>query len=206
VKNRVRGPVLALACLIAGSATASAGIIPDPASSDIPNVVVSPEGLLEYRVTIRSSTNTPLDGVMVLVKFNAAADGILCWCAGETHPEIMATTNPAGEAVFFIRGGGCVDPAALGSIPAEVFADGIKMAEVGIVSPDAVDAAGLFPTSGWNPGGNCVVGLSDATFHTGAISAGTSAFCSDMDSDGIVALADAVLLTAPIADGESCIQ
>lgn len=197
---------LVLAALTAGLLTAgfaSAGV-PDPGLSDAPNVIVSPQGNLEYVVTVVGSSG-PIDTALVQLIFSDEADTLVCWCSGETHPLIEAVTNSAGEASFFIAGGGCVEPSAtVSGLVVEVFANGIKLAEVGVVSPDAVDGAGILPTGGWNPGVSCAVGLSDATVHTAAIASGTYEFCTDIDSDLIVSLADAVTLTAPIAGGDAC--
>ena len=183
----------------------SAGV-PDPGLSDAPNVIVSPLGNLEYTVTVVGSSG-PIDTALVQLIFSDDADSLVCWCTTQTHPVIEALTNAAGEASFFIAGGGCIDPALTASgLAVEVFANGIKLGEVGVVSPDAVDGTGTKPTGGWNPGGFCSVGLSDGAYHTGPISTGAYDYCTDLDSDGNVSLADAVTLTAPIADGDTCTQ
>ncbi len=196
------------ALLVAGLLTVfSVGVaaanIPDPGLSDVPNVIATPLASLSYVVTVNGPLG-PVAGATVDLVFSGAADALVCWCAGTSHPVISAVTNAGGQATFNIAGGGCVDPARLGGTVVEVFADGIKLSEVGLVSPDAVDSGGVLPTSGWVVGPPCSVGLSDATFHTGPISSGVYEFCTDVDSDGVVALADAVLLTAPITVGETC--
>jgi len=191
----------ALGVLSAGLCFAN---IPDPSLSDVPNVVGSPQGTLPYTVTVVGSQG-PVDTALVEIVFDAAADALVCWCTGQAHPVISGVTNAAGQVTFFIEAGGCVDPARLGSTVAEVYANGILLNSVGLTSPDAVDGTGNLPTDGgYATGGVCTVGLSDATFHTGPISSGTYEFCSDMDSDLGVALADAVLLTTPISSGETC--
>ena len=187
--------------LVAAGALAN---IPDPQLSDVPNVIATPGGSMAYTVTVVGSQG-PVDTALVEIVFSPAADALVCWCSGQAHPVISAVSNAAGEATFFIEAGGCVDPARLGSTVAEVYANGILLNSVGLTSPDAVDGTGNLPTDGgYATGGVCTVGLSDATFHTGPISSGTYEFCSDMDSDLGVALADAVLLTTPISSGETC--
>jgi hypothetical protein len=179
--------------------------VPDPDFSIVPNIVYTGDATYPYTVTINSSTQ-PLEDVMVTIIFSPAADGLACWCSGQTHPSISAITDEFGEATFFIGGGGCLDPTRLGGLVAEVFADGFKMAEPGAVSPDAVDDSGLLPTSGWNPGGTCSSGLTDAVFHTPPLSTGIYEFCSDINSDGSVLLQDAVLMTPYLALGTSCAE
>lgn len=203
-----RSPWLLASALTVGLLTASVALagIPDPALSDVPNVYYSPGGAGEYIVTVNSSEG-PVDGATVQLVFSASADALVCWCVGQTHPIIETTTAANGEASFFIGAGGCLDPAELAMLPAvEVFADGIKLAEVGAVSPDATDGAGDFPWEGWNPGGSCETGISDGVNHTAPIASGSYEFCSDVDSDGQVALSDAVTLTVDISTGSACTQ
>ena len=193
----------ALGVLSAGLCFAN---IPDPSLSDVPNVVGSPQGTLPYTVTVVGSQG-PVDTALVEIVFDAAADALVCWCTGQAHPVISGVTNAAGQVTFFIEAGGCVDPARLGGTVADVYANGILLDSVGLVDPDAVDGAGNLPTdAGYSSGGSCVVGLSDATFHTGPISSGVYEFCTDIDSDSSVGLADAVVLTGPISAGESCTE
>ncbi len=195
-------PVL-LALLWGSSALAN---IPDPGLSTIPTVVVSPSGTLDYSVNIVGQLG-PMNTATVELIWSAEADSLMCWCTGENHPLITSTTDPSGTAVFNIAAGGCLDPSLLsGGIAVEVFANGFKMAEVGVVSSDLVDGSGIRATQGWNPAGSCAVGLSDASAHTNAFATGIYDFCSDINSDLTVSLDDAVILTQPITDGLSCPQ
>jgi hypothetical protein len=199
--------ILAVAALLLtlGVGAAMAGN-PDPNLSTVPNVVVSPNGALAYQVDVQGSAGA-IEGALVVLRFTAEANGFLCWCAGQDRPEISSITDAAGLATFNIQGGGCLDPAALGAgFAVEVFADGILLDEVGVVSSDAADDAGVFPPDGWNPGGTCAVGLSDASIHTTPISGGAYAFCTDINSDLAVDLVDAVILTPQISGGASCGQ
>lgn len=199
--KRVLAAALITGAFFAGSASAG---IPDGALSDVPNVAMSPGGTIEYVVTVNGSQGPVADSVVEIV-FSAEADALICWCAGQAHPSITATTDAAGQARFFIAAGGCIDPALVATPPAvTVYASGIKLKEVGAVSPDAVDGSGLLPTQGWNPGLSCSVDLSDATFHSTPIKSGVYAYCSDMNSDLAVDLSDAVILSAGIKAGLSC--
>ena len=100
------------------------------------------------------------------------------------------------------------DPAIPGSLKyaAEIFGDGIRLDELGIVSPDVVDNAGrrALDSPGWNPAGTCAVGLADAVEHTGPIAESLYSWCSDMNCDGQVSIADAVLMTPSLAGAASC--
>jgi hypothetical protein len=193
-------PLLLVSLLIPALAGAN---VPDPALSTVPNVIMTPQGTIPYVVNVVGSQG-PVDAALVEVVFTAAADPLICWCPGQVHPTITALTDPAGDAVFVIEGGLCMDPSRLGGTAVEVFANGIKLAEVGSVSPDAVDAAGLLSTGGGVIGPPCSVGLSDATFHTPSISSGLYEFCTDINSDLLVDLTDAVILTPPISGGDTC--
>jgi len=199
---------LLLAALTAGALTASfcsAGI-PDPSLSSAGNVLVNPDGSLQYTVSVVGQSG-PIDSAIVQLVFSTETDGLVCWCTGQTHPTIEALSGPTGDADFFISAGGCVDSGLVASPPAvEVFANGFKIAEVGVVSPDAVDDAGLLPLQGWSPGGTCQVVLSDAVFHTGPIVSAAYSFCTDFNSDGAVNVSDAVIATAPIILATACTQ
>jgi hypothetical protein len=201
--NRALAVALIAGAIFAG--TAAAGI-PDPGLSVVPNVVMSPTGDLEYVVTVNSSQG-PLADSIVQIVFSSEVDAIVCWCAGQAHPVVTATTDAAGQARFFIGAGGCIDPGLVATPPAvSVYADGIKLREVGAVGPDAVDNAGLLPAQGWNPGTTCEVGLSDAALHSPPVKSGAYSFCSDMNSDLQVDLSDAVVLSAAIKGGATCSQ
>jgi hypothetical protein len=191
----------ATAGLLIGS-PARAGI-PDPALSTIPNVLYAPGGSTPYTCTIVGSDG-PVEGAVVQIVFSAAAEAVLCWCNGEVPPEFALETDASGEATFFIAAGGCLDPADFVDPPIEVFADGILMAQVGGVSADLVDGAGLKPGQGWDPVGFCTTGLPDAVYVTPPISFGAYDFCTDFDSNLVVDLDDAVFITPAISHGLTC--
>ena len=205
-----RSLVLSATFLVLFSASFASAVpagVPDPALSDVPNIIVSPDGGLSYTVTVVGADG-PIDTALVQIIFTDEADSLLCWCVSSTHPVVEAMTDAAGQATFNVVGGGCLDPANMsGGVAAEVFANGIKLDEPAVVGPDAVDPVGLRNTDpAYSSGGNCSVGLSDATFHTGPIADGTFEICSDIDSNDLVGLPDAVLLTEYIANGTSCTE
>jgi len=186
--------------LVAGNAWSAT---PDPALSTVPNVVVEPGGALAYKVTV-VSVDGPVSGAIVRLHLTPEAEPLVGWCSGQGHPDIDATTDGSGVATFNVGAGGCVNPAALSAPPVQVFANGILLRQVGIVSADAVDDAGKLPTQGWNPGPTLKVALSDAVFHTPSLKTGAYSFCTDMNSDGFCNLTDAVILTPPIKTGHVC--
>jgi len=190
--------VLATSVAIAGT--------PDPNLSTVPNVLVSPSGIFTYNVTVVSSDG-PVNGALVQLSFSTEAAGLVCWCDGQTQPLIESTSNASGVASFNISAGGCIDPSLVSSPPAvEVFANGFLLKEVGVVSVDSVDPAGLLPTQGWDNGGICTAGLADATYHTPTLKSGAYNFCTDLDSDGDCDLDDAVALTPGLKLGWSCTE
>jgi len=145
------------------------GLAPLPASGRSPCIpelvgprclLLSPDGSLEYRVTIIGDpspfcgpTPMPIPNSTVTIRFRHVGDTLTCFCSSIPGPRphvFTASTNAFGEAVFHIAGGGCAaldDPAIPGPLKyaAEIFVDGIYLDELGIVSPDVVDNA----ESGW---------------------------------------------------------
>jgi len=201
-----RSSRLLLVATVVGVLTASVAFagIPDPALSNVPNVITSPDGSLAYVVDVVGASG-PIDSALVQIIVGTEADGIICWCVGQTHPTIEAFTNAAGQATFNIAAGGCVDSALVVTPPAvEVFANGIKIGQPGVVSADVVDSNGTLAQGGWTPGASCAVSVGDAVYFTPFIANGTYGFCADLDSNGTVSLSDAVLVTPPIAFGASC--
>jgi hypothetical protein len=165
---------------------------PDPGACTVPNVVVAPGGVLPYRVTVRDPNGNPIPDVPVGITFSDSADAVLAWCPGQNHPVLSATTDRDGVATFAIAAGGCVETPA-----AEVWAAGVFLKRVGVVSPDVRSTDGS-----WAPDG--VVDLSDAVFFTDPISTGRYVFAADLNSDGQIGPADAVALTVAIQRGATC--
>ena len=207
--------VLAVAVFLgaAGLLGATGGIaaagVPDPDLCTVPNVLTSPahpSNALDYVVTVIGADG-PIDSALVQLVFSTEAAGAICWCTGQTQPLLEDYTNASGQAVFQVHGGGCMEPALSATPPVQVFANGILLREVGIVSVDPVDAAGLRPTTvGYNPAGSCASGISDATFITPALKTGSIFFCTDLDSDGDSDVTDAVLFTPAIKTGYVCTE
>jgi hypothetical protein len=179
------------------------GGLPDPAFSDVPNVLMSPNATLTYTVMV-GSQDGPVAGAVVEIQFSAEAMTLGCWCQGQPNDVVQGVTDGAGEVSFNIAGGGCLNPAFLTEAPAAVYADGRLLAEVGVVNVDAVDGSALFPWQGWNPGSMCAAGTSDAIFHTGPFSTAAYEYCSDLDSNGVVSLGDSILATPGLAGGAAC--
>jgi len=204
--------VAALGLLVASVAAAN---VPVPELSTVPQCVpIAPNGGLTYKVTI-VGTGGPINASRVEMRFITVADTLICWCTPRPTPRppsYYATTNASGVANFNLRGGACIQY-ALAAIPGsldyagEIFADGVKMQEYGMVSPDAVDAAGNMATSSpaWLPGGSCAVGLADAVQHTTPLASSTYEWCTDITCDKICGAADAVILTPFMAGGTSCV-
>lgn len=185
----------------------AAAQIPDPTHCTVPNVVYSPGGIYSYVVTVLDATGTPVFPCVVQIVFSAEVDSLVCWCAGQTHPIIQANTNASGDATFQIFAGGCIDPALVSAPPAiQVLANGTLIGEVGGVSPDAGDAFGRFPWNDWAPGGGCGTGISDGVYHTSPLANATYSFCTDMNSDLLISLQDAVLITLSMRAGECCVR
>lgn len=168
--------------------------VPDPTLSTVPNVLTVPGGTLPYAVTIVGSSG-PLANANVTLVYSAAANAALCWCTGQTHPSISATTNASGVATFNISSGGCANPATIsGGVAVEVFVNSVKLKEVGQVSPDYVNS--LTPP--------CLVSLADAVQFTPPLAQSIYGFCFDLNSSLTVGLADAVIATPYFANGTSC--
>jgi hypothetical protein len=204
-------------------ASAASALVPDPEASTVPDVIpVAPNGGLTYQVTIiGSGGGGPINASQVEVRFAVVGDTLICWCNTEPGPsprKRFASTNASGIANFNLRAGGCVEleadvpgidlPGAVG-YAAEVFADGVKMAECGVVSPDVVDLNGKKATdtpSNWDPNGTCGVAVGDAVFHTTPLAGGPPAYdyCTDMDGDGVAGAIDAIILTPFLAGAVSC--
>lgn len=198
--------LLALAVVALTSTSLAFAGVPDAGLSNAPNVLITPDGSLEYIVYVANASG-PIDTAQVSLIFSVEAAGLVCWCTGQTQPLIQGVTDVAGEASFFISGGGCLNPDSTVSIPVvQVIANGVLLDEVGVVSPDIVDNGGKLPTQGWNPGGLCEAGLGDLVSHTGPLASGAYSFCSDFDSNGVIDLGDAVLVTPALATGATCTQ
>jgi hypothetical protein len=199
--------------------TQDAANVCTPQLSTVPDcVAVSPTGALAYTVTI-ICTAGPLNAARVEIRFNVPGDTLLCWCDSTPDPggppfthSFFANTNPQGVATFNIRGGGCIQR-GLAAIPGsndyagEIFVDNVKFAEFGTVSPDVVDAAGRLATSTpalWDPAGTCATGLGDGVQHTTPLATALYEWCTDINCDDVVGVADAVLLTPFLAGAASC--
>jgi hypothetical protein len=199
---------------IAAREPAQGSCHPHDLSSVPPCLTISADGSLTYQVSIICQ-NGPVVGSLVEVRFNSVGDTLTCWCFDDPGPRphfYQAATNSLGVAEFRIRGGGCVeleDPAIPGvrKHVAEVYADGVKMQELGLVSPDIVDANGrraVDAPNGWDPAGTCGSGLADAVAFTPSIASSEYDWCADMNCDDAVTISDAVTLTPYLSGSIAC--
>jgi hypothetical protein len=185
---------------------ANAGV-PDPGLSTVPNVITSPahpNTNLDYVVTVVGADG-PIDSALVQLVFSTEASNLVCWCTGQARPIVQAYSNASGVARFQIFGGGCLNPSTVVNPPVQVFANGVFLKQVGIVSVDPVDDTGKTPNQvGYNPAGSCKSALSDASFVTPSLKSGSYNFCTDFNTDLLVNLADAVIVTPAIKVGYVC--
>ena len=201
--------LLALTVLSVGAWGVAYAGVPDPALSTVPKVLTSPghpTTALDYVVTVVGADG-PIDSALVQLVFSTEATNLICWCTGQTKPIVETYTNVSGVARFQIFGGGCLNPANVVNPPVQVFANGILLKQVGIVSLDPVDDTGKLPYQvGYNPAGACKAALSDATFITPPIKTGAVNFCTDLDGDNDTDLTDAILFTPAIKAGYTCTE
>jgi hypothetical protein len=211
------GTLLAMVGVVAASAALAN--VPDPASSTVPKLIYCPKADLTYKVTVRDGSSNPIPAASVEVRINSAINGKICWCtAGGDAPSagvkktgvvsFTKTADGSGVAHFKLGAGGCV-PYVAGSRIVEVFANTIKIGEVGTASPDVVDHTGKLPfDTGYAPT-VCEVGAADATYLTPAFktnpgASASSKTCGDLNSVGGAGLADVVIFTPHANGAHSC--
>jgi hypothetical protein len=204
--------VFAVACAL--GATVAAANVPTVEDSTVPDVMtVSPDGGIAFTVNVAGALG-PVDAAVVEITVNAVSDPLVAWCVGQAHPVISGVTNPAGDATFFVEGGGCL-PSASGQRAGSVKGDSVPLGLIAINSPDVVDNGGFRILEKAPPSNNCdlgtnttTVGLGDATEHTTNIALGLVDRCSKMTDvgtyDGPVGLGDATILTVYITAGTTC--
>ena len=182
--------------------------LPDLSCSDIPEaILISPDGSLSYSVHIEECNFGVIVGSIVFIRFSPEADALIAWSPGQDHPEIQGITDSNGDVTFNIAGSGCVDFTRFASatLITQIKVDGIVFGEPMVVSPDAVNSAGLLPTELGTTiceNGVTSVGLSDAVFHTQPIALGLVEPCSKFTGspDDPVDLGDAVIVTPFISN------
>ncbi len=192
-------------------------------------ITITPDGSFPVSVVVLT-TNGPVNGAYVEIEFSPVATELIAWTdplpPGADAPTIgpgggylfSGNTDPNGEVVFHIAGGGCV----AGKNPqldvqpyvTQIRADNILLAEPIVNSPDAVDYGGVLPEDlGANIcdplSSTTLVGLADALFHTPAIKQGAQEICTDFtkDHDPAINLGDASILTPYVVAGTtgSCV-
>lgn len=218
-----------LLCLLAlcGLAPASRPVhadVPIPPVQLIPGALtIASDGFVPwggFEIEVHDLDDLPYPGALVELRFDPGtvpnSEGLVAWAVGQARPLVSGVTDVNGRCTFYIQGSGCISSAAYQgtTVPVQIFADGILLAEIPINSPDAVNSAGLLPTdtNGSRPNGasNCEdghseVGISDAVFHTQAITAGLTEFCSNFTEpfDDAVNLADAVIIASYVTTGSA---
>jgi len=166
---------------------------PDPITSTIPEVLTSPDGSLDYNITLRNSDGDTLPDVNITLVVSSEAMDYLFWCEGQELPFINAVTDGTGTATFNIASGGCLDPTLASGPPVEIYAnDSIFLGHRGIVSVD------------YTADGKCSMDdviLSRFGYH---MANGVYSYCVDYNGDGIVNAEDYQILQYPIAYGIIC--
>ena len=179
------------------------------AASNIPPVLISPDGNLAYELTVELPQGVSSATVRLLFPPEACDLLVLCDlppAACDTTPAFTAMADAAGNAIFHIVGGGCWDPGEISTAGSliQVQVDGQTVAFVGVRSPDWVDSSGLSPWELWCEIDEATVGLGDATAFTEPLRTGVYTFCVDLDDNGIAGLPDAVMVTDYITGGATC--
>jgi hypothetical protein len=222
---------IVMVAVLAGGAFAN---IPDPALSTVPPVLIVPNNpnnntppsgpnTLGYTVNVVGNLG-PVNNAAVELRFSPDAYALIAACDGldgespfcdltapvppATDQICSALTDPSGDATFYISGGGCILPGAVNPYTVEVWANGVLLrTNLKIFSPDAVNSSGQ--TTAVSEASNCddnvtEVGLGDAVFHTGDFAGISYNACSDFDNDESANLADAVIGTQYIINGNTC--
>jgi hypothetical protein len=222
---------IVMVAVLAGGAFAN---IPNPALSTVPPVILVPNNpntlsspfgpnILGYTVNVQGNLG-PVIGAVVELRFSPDAWALIAKCDGaDGNPEFcdtsaavppatdyicVATADNAGDATFNISGGGCILGGAVDPYTVEVWANGVPLASnLKIFSPDVTNGAGQ--TTAISGVSNCdvdetTVGLADVVFHTGDFAGLVFNECSDFDDDGTPNLADALIGTQYIVNGNTC--
>ena len=183
---------LAVVLLGLAATTSPARADADPPLTIIRDVLVCPDGSLPYTITLVGPTG-PIPNALVEIRYTPAGEAAACWCPGQIHPIISATSNPSGIATFHIAAGGCLEPSSIpGGVVAEVWIDGVKAKEVGQVSPQVVSLP------------NCEVTLASSVLFTHYLATADYGYCYDLNRDGGVTLTDGVILTWSAAIAAHC--
>ncbi len=190
----------------------------------VPDVfTLSPDGSFAVSFQVVTSCG-PVAGAAVDVEFSADATALIAWTdpvpagadvpahpettPGEPYRAYRAVTDANGMVEFHIAAGGCVDPERFTGDPfvLQVRTDNVFLAEIGVNSPDAVNAQGQLATDLGHSiclDGHTEVGLADASFHAPAITQGLVEYCSRFTAPYTdpVGLADAAVLADYVTDG-----
>jgi len=144
-----------LSLLLAGPAKAEPGV-PSPSNSTVPCAIVvvpapAAAAAHEFEVVHRDLANNPVPGAVVTIDFSACGSdvrvaqqqrpGTSTSCPAQTVSQI---TDADGRAVFRVIGGGSsVGPCAAHGVCAQVYADGVLLANIQAAVLDLDGATGL---------------------------------------------------------------
>jgi hypothetical protein len=179
---KVRGCLIVVIVLVIARPV-TAQNVPDFGQIKFPKTLpVSPDGGIPFTVKVVTE-NGPAQGAKVVIQIRPSTEPLVCWGVDQTFPTLTGYTDADGLITFHVTGGGCVDGDATQPV-ALVYADNLTLGELSIVSPDAVNRAGLINT---DPGfqfdaEGCTVSLADAVFHGNAIALGLQEPCVDIVS------------------------
>lgn len=182
-----------------------------------PHLYASPDGLIPFAVHFSRWDDTfqeefPISYLDVTLHIEPSDASKFCACEGFTG-DYTTQMDLYGNAVFYIGGGGCLDPGESGvSIQCSFFLPYYQLTipapDFGhTASPDAVDDSGRLPTELlWDPQGHCRCGLEDAVYHTRPIKLGLTNFCTKLahQYNDPVDLDDAVAVTPCLKRGYEC--
>jgi hypothetical protein len=158
---------------------------PDPQAPA--SLLLAPGGApADTLVMLDECSHQPLANQTFRIDFSMALDHDLTWDPLQQHPTVSATTNAQGQAIFFLRGGGCSQAGT-----ATAFFDDYGLPVdfktwLGAKSPDL--------------DGDCVV--RDLDLESVRAALGTADFCADLDGSGLVDAADLAIVEATL--GEHC--
>jgi len=147
-----------------------------------PALVIAPEGDPPTIVhAVDHCGEIPVPNLPVTITFDNALAAALTWDPTQSHPDVDATTNANGDAIFAIRGGGCSQAGT-----ATVTCDHAMPLDdwSGAKSPD-ID-------------GDCVVRSDDVDYVRARLE--TADFCADLDGSGRVDAADLAIVIAALGD------
>jgi hypothetical protein len=156
----------------------------DPAFHVPRSILLAPAGIPENLFFVEDECEGGtghFEGMALELRFSSYLDANLTWDAAQPHPALPEQlTDPAGEARFPIRGGGCVTSGTV-----SLRANGVEVRQfIGARSPDV--------------NGDCAVLVDDLAYVAGHV--GGADPCADLDGSGLVDAADVAIVEATLGD------